>query len=157
MNGSGKSNVGDAVRWCSANRRQAARGGNMQMLFSRNRTKAAVTRRLQYTRQFRPQAECRFRGNHGDETAHRSVRPVSDEQRIVPVKRTSTSCSTCRHRKRLPSSDRVTELIDLSGKPEERQGCWRAGIVKFKRRKAVTEKAGGRSSKSCASTTFSRN
>ena len=48
----------------------------------------------------------------------------------------------------------------LSGKPEERRELFdeAAGIVKFKRRKAVTERSWRKSSRIwCASTTFSRN
>ena len=71
-NGSGKSNVGDAVRWVLGEQSaKQLRGGNMQdVIFSGTETRKPLGyASVAITRQFRPQAECRFRGSHGDETA----------------------------------------------------------------------------------------
>ena len=126
-NGSGKSNVGDAVRWVLGEQSaKQLRGGNMQdVIFSGTETRKplgyAVTRRL-------------YRSGESEYLMNGASCRLKDINELF------YDTGIGKEGYSIIGQGQIDKI--LSGKPEERRELFdeAAGIVKFKRRKAVTEK-----------------
>ena len=147
-NGSGKSNVGDAVRWVLGEQSaKQLRGGNMQdVIFSGTETRkplgyASVAITLD-------NSDHKLNGDFEEVTVTRRLYRSGESEylmngascRLKDINELFYDTGIGKEGYSIIGQGQIDKI--LSGKPEERRELFdeAAGIVKFKRRKAVTEK-----------------